>query len=85
MKSANYLATKGFYVYTYDYRDIGESKYKPVKDSTTSYNDWGSIDFPAITEKIRSLHPQKAMYLIGHSFGGSCIGMTSKIKEFDKF
>ena len=81
---AKYLNSKGYTVYTYDYRGIGDSKSQHLKHNNLNYVDWGSEDYPAMVNHIKTKHPNKEYYLIGHSFGGSCIGMSNCTKIFDK-
>ncbi len=39
-KYATYLANKGYLVFTYDYRGIGDSKPKKLKDFKAHFTDW---------------------------------------------
>jgi predicted alpha/beta hydrolase len=75
-KFAAYYAEQGYYVYTYDYTDIGLSKSGSLRGSETSYTTWGAEDYPAMVSFVKKQHPEEPIYLIGHSFGGNCLGMT---------
>ncbi len=75
-KFAAYCAELGYHAYTYDYSDIGLSKHGDIRTSDTSYATWGMEDYPAMVGFIRQAHPDQPLYVIGHSFGGNCLGMT---------
>lgn len=73
---AEFFAEQGYHVYTYDYSDIGLSKNKHLRGSETSYTTWGREDYPAMVRFLKEKHPEQPLYLIGHSFGGNCLGMS---------
>jgi predicted alpha/beta hydrolase len=75
-KFAAYFAEQGYHVYTYDYTDIGLSKHQHLRGSVTSYNTWGAEDYPAMVRFLKEQHPEQPIYLVGHSFGGNCLGMS---------
>lgn len=76
-KFAKYCAEEhGYHVYTYDYTDIGLSRSKDLRGSETSYTTWGAEDYPAMVRFLQEAHPEQPIYLIGHSFGGNCLGMS---------
>jgi predicted alpha/beta hydrolase len=81
---AQFLANKGYTVYTYDYRGIGKSVVGNLKDSKANYSDWGSVDFSSMFLHLKNAHSDKKYYLIGHSFGGNCLGMSAYAHEFEK-
>ncbi|NAS32706.1 alpha/beta fold hydrolase [Flavobacteriaceae bacterium R38] len=81
---AKFLAQKGYLVYTYDYRDVGESSYKKLNTSKASYYDWGKLDFSAVLKYALEKHSKLDVYVIGHSFGGSCVGMSSLSTQIKK-
>lgn len=79
---AQYLAQKGYTVYTYDYRSIGKSKQLPVKSYDISFSDWGQKDFPAVARFVKGRNPGSHLFLIGHSVGGNCLGLSEVSNEF---
>ena len=50
---SKYFAEKGFTVITYDYRGIGESKPKKLRDFEASMRIWGTKDFKMVTDFIK--------------------------------
>lgn len=73
---AEYCAEAGYHTYTYDYSDIGLSKQGDIRLSDTSYTTWGAEDYPAMVRFLREKHPEQPLFVIGHSFGGNCLGMA---------
>lgn len=81
-KFAEYCAKEhGYHVYTYDYSDIGLSRTKHLRGSETSYTTWGREDYPIMVRFVQEQHPAQPIYLIGHSFGGNCLGMSEVTNE----
>lgn len=80
---AEYCAEAGYHVYTYDYSGIGLSKNGDLRGSEISYTTWGAEDFPAMVRFIRHQHGAQPMVLVGHSFGGNCLGVTGAADEFE--
>jgi predicted alpha/beta hydrolase len=78
---AAFLAERGYFAYTYDYSGIGLSQTVDVRKSTATYRTWGQIDYPAVVRFIRERHPDKPLYLIGHSVGGNCLGLSEISQE----
>lgn len=83
-KFATYLASEGATVITYDYRGIGESKYRSLKEETASMADWALQDAQAILNFVERNFPQLPISVVGHSFGGQCIGILDGIERVDK-
>ena len=83
-KYATYLANKGYLVFTYDYRGIGDSKPKKLKDFEAHFTDWADKDFLGLTQYIEDCYPNHEKFLIGHSIGGIMIGLTRAYKVYDK-
>ena len=82
---AKYLCNQGFTVITYDYSGIGESKPKKLKGFASSMRIWGTEDYGAVINYIKSnyLHYQK--FALGHSVGALILGMNADSKIFDRF
>lgn len=81
---AHFLAQKGFNVYTYDYRGIGESSSKDKAYLQGNMKDW-SKDMDAMISHITVTHPQSRLVIIGHSVGGQLIGMSRMAGYADSF
>lgn len=82
---AKYFAEKGFTVITYDYRGIGLSKPEQMKGFEASMRIWGSEDFKALTQYIRTRFPTYEKYCLGHSVGALILGMNEDSKMFEEF
>ena len=73
---ADYLASTGFHVYTYDYQGIGESRTENLKSVNASMTSWAEIDLAAMVDFVSKQHPENKLSMIGHSLGGQLIGFT---------
>lgn len=82
---AKYLQSKGFYVVTYDYRGIGLSKPKELKNFVASMQDWGRKDYHAVLSFIKKELPSKRLIGLGHSVGALILGMSPLSKEMEKW
>lgn len=82
---AKYFAEKGFTVITYDYRGIGLSKPEKMKGFEASMRIWGSEDYKALTQYIRTRFPAYEKYCLGHSVGALILGMNEDSKMFEEF
>lgn len=82
---AKYFSKKGFTVITYDYRGIGLSKPRKMKNFEASMRIWGSKDYKALTEYIRLNFKDFKKYCLGHSVGALILGMNKNSDMFDEF
>lgn len=80
---ASYLADRGFRVYTYDYRGIGESAPRSLKDFEASMHEWGTLDYHAVLKSLFENYPDARVTVIGHSVGGQIIGMSPLSENVD--
>lgn len=79
---AAFLARNGFYAYTYNYYGIGLSDVSQIKSSPATYRGWATNDYPAMVAFLREKHAGEKLHLIGHSFGGNCLGLSEIAREF---
>lgn len=79
---AAFLAKHGFYVFTYDYCGIGLSKNTRLGKCSATYRSWATIDYPAMVNFLKEKYAGNKLHLIGHSFGGNCLGLSEVGKEF---
>jgi predicted alpha/beta hydrolase len=82
---AAFFAAQGYHVYTYDYTGIGLSLEGKVRDSEASYTTWGSEDYAAMVWFLRARHSAQPLYVVGHSFGGNCIGTSAASLDVSAF
>ena len=84
-KIASYLAENGFTVITYDYRGIGLSKPKDLRNDKISMRTWGTEDYKTITDFIKLNYENYEKHLIGHSVGALILGMNKDSEIFKSF
>ncbi len=78
---ATFMAEKGYHAITYDYRGIAASRPKKLKGFKASFTDWGQKDFTGVIDFVKKEFPKHKIVVLGHSIGGTIIGMTEKNKE----
>ena len=73
---AEWLATQGYGVLTFDYRGIGASLgASSVRESKAKKQDWGTHDMPAALDYLVHGFPGMPIHLVGHSAGGQLVKM----------
>ncbi|WP_374465721.1 alpha/beta fold hydrolase, partial [Chryseobacterium sp.] len=82
---ASYFAEQGFTVITYDYRGIGLSKPKNMRGFHGSMRIWGSKDYKAVTQYIKTNFKEYKKYCLGHSVGALILGMNKDSEIFEEF
>ena len=73
---AEFLATQGFGVVTWDWRGTGDSRPKSLRQFRTRMRDWGARDLAGVIEWASAHHPQARLLVVGHSFGGQSVGLA---------
>jgi predicted alpha/beta hydrolase len=81
---ATYLAENGFFVYTYDYRGTGLSREGSLKGFEATMTTWATSDYPTMFHFISKQHPEAKISVVGHSFGGNCLGQNAVSQQLDK-
>lgn len=74
----------GIGVLTYDYRDFGESAWRPMRQSDASFADWVVRDQAAALAKLAELAPVGPIWVLGHSLGGLGIPFHSYSERVKK-
>lgn len=82
---ATYAAESGYTVYTFDYRGIGLSAPADLNGFEATMRDWAQKDWKTVTRYLTVKHPGSKKFLIGHSIGGSFIGLSDAHEAFDAF
>jgi predicted alpha/beta hydrolase len=85
---AQWLARRGYAVFTYDYRGIGLSRRGPVTAEAASMRDWARLDMSAAlvaadAQRRRADGQRLPLLLIGHSFGGNALGLAQGVEQAD--
>jgi predicted alpha/beta hydrolase len=70
---AEHAARRGFSTLTLDYRGVGHSKPAELRGFEMDYLDWAHLDLAAAVDQHR--HPQRPLFMVGHSFGGHAFGL----------
>lgn len=74
---ADFLATHGFDVLTYDYRGIGLSRPASLRGCGYRWRDWGELDFDAVLRFAQAHDPAAPLLVVGHSIGGFLPGLAA--------
>ncbi|GAB5472345.1 MAG: alpha/beta fold hydrolase [Maribacter sp.] len=85
-KFAQYFASQGFIVYTFDYSGIGESLVSTKSLSTFEgdLKSWGSIDQATVIDYAKYEYEHHTITLIAHSIGGQLLGFNTNYRLIDK-
>jgi len=83
-KFAEYIASKGINVITFDYLGIGDSLTQPIKQLSNNTEDWARKDLESIINYVVGLYPNDKLSLLGHSIGGQLIGLAPSSLKADK-
>lgn len=73
---AEYLATCGFAVLTYDYRGTGASG-TARENRRLRMRDWMDLDVPAAAAWLRARYPDLPQLAVGHSLGGHALALNN--------
>ncbi|WP_100076816.1 alpha/beta fold hydrolase [Chryseobacterium camelliae] len=82
---AQYLSEHGFTVITYDYSGIGLSKPEDLTRCSASMRTWGTEDYKAVTDYIKTHFQDYRKYLLGHSVGALIVGLNEDSVMFEEF
>lgn len=81
---ATYLAERcGYYVLTYDYRGMADSRPKSFRAFSGRIRDWPHYDMPAALDWMRKEYHPARVFLVGHSAGGNLIGLMPNVGVID--
>lgn len=72
-------------VLVYDYRGVGGSVRPEGWRGRIKMMDWGKLDMPAAIEFLKARVPGHPLVCIGHSIGGTILGLCGKSENFDRF
>ena len=80
---AEYMATLGYQVITFDYRGIGQSKPPTLKGFEMSYLDWGRVDLAQVIDHF--FDQNLPLFVVGHSYGGHALGLLPNYEKITAF
>jgi predicted alpha/beta hydrolase len=66
------LAAQGYAVWTFDYRDTGESLQGGMRGTNADIGDWITRDYDAVVRLAADATPGMPLFAVGHSLGGQC-------------
>ena len=72
---AQFLASLGYSVTTWDYRGVGESVLDASAARTVSLDQWAREDLSLVIESAAAAQPGMPIVMVGHSFGGQIIAL----------
>lgn len=75
-KFAEFLMAKGITVITFDYSGIGKSLIQPISKVKSNVQYWGNVELECVLQYVITNHPNKKVYVLGHSVGGQLIGLA---------
>ena len=78
---AEYAATYGYNVITFDYRGIGRSKPADFKNFDSNFIEWATLDLAAVVDAMADDLP---LFIVGHSFGGHAFGLLPNHQKIRK-
>lgn len=81
---ARFLTGAGYFVLTYDYRGIGNSRPARLARSGYRWRDWGTQDFDAVIRHVVAADLPRPLMVVGHSIGGALIGHAAAAPAIDR-
>lgn len=81
---AQWLASQGYHVTTFDYRGIGCSAPPSLRGYPVNIFDWARQDCAAIIDLVKSQFPELPLHWIGHSLGGQLLGLIPNRDRIDR-
>jgi len=82
---AEFLASQGFTVLTFDFRGIGDSKQARPDSPAPTMLHWGERDMDAVLSFFIDRFPTLTIKGIGHSIGGQLLGVVPDNNRYDAF
>jgi predicted alpha/beta hydrolase len=72
---AHWLADRGYFVVTFDYRGMGHSRHGPLSELQADVFTWVNRDCAALVEYAADRVSGRSLLWIGHSLGGQVLGL----------
>jgi predicted alpha/beta hydrolase len=79
---AQFLATNGIAVLTFDYRGVGDSASVPARRATVTLTEWAEQDMEGLVQWLGRHYPGLPLVGIGHSIGGQLFGLVPSVERF---
>jgi predicted alpha/beta hydrolase len=81
---AEWLASHGLLVATFDYRGMGLSRSGPLRGLDVDIRDWARVDCAAMVDAVTARAPGAPLYWIGHSLGGQILPFVPNRERVSK-
>jgi predicted alpha/beta hydrolase len=81
---AQWLATQGYHVTTFDYRGIGFSAPHSLRGYPVNIFDWARQDCATVIDRVKREFPTVPLHWVGHSLGGQLIGLIPNRDRIDR-
>jgi predicted alpha/beta hydrolase len=81
---AQWLASRGFVVLTFDFRGVGASLRGPLAKVDVDLVGWARLDASAALKKLKEFAPNSPVTWVGHSFGGQILPFVANHHLIDK-
>ena len=79
-----YLADAGFDVMSFDFRGVGQSKKRDIREyRDIGFLAWAEYDYPAIVNTMLEKFPDQKLFIVGHSVGGWMPALTNISSKID--
>ena len=75
---AQWLAERGHFVATFDYRGIGQSRSGPLRLLEADVRTWARLDTGAMVDFVAHQIGDRPLLWVGHSLGGQILGLVSQ-------
>jgi predicted alpha/beta hydrolase len=73
---ARWLAERGHFVVTFDYRGMGHSRRGSLRGLAVDVITWAELDTAAVLHAVRRAVGPRPLVWIGHSLGGQILGLV---------
>jgi predicted alpha/beta hydrolase len=80
---AEFLATRGAAVVTFDYRGVGGSRQGSLRRDAACLSDWGRLDLSAVLAWARGALQPPALYVVAHSVGGQLLPLVARSERIE--
>jgi predicted alpha/beta hydrolase len=81
---AEWLASQGYLAVTFDYRGIGLSAPRSLRDFEVDIFGWAQQDCAAVIDYVKARLPDAPLYWVGHSLGGQLLGLIPNRHHIDR-
>ncbi len=78
---AQWLAERGHFVATFDYRGIGRSRKGPLRRVAADVVTWAREDTGAMVDFVAQQIGERPLLWVGHSLGGQILGLVPQRKR----